>query len=162
MIRTEKSIVIDRSIEEVFAFVSDQTNGPRWQSGLLEVRRTTEGPLRVGTQNTGVRKFMGRKLEVGNEYTKYEPDKEYAFKSTSGPVTFEAAYVVERTPAGTKLTSTLVMQAAGLFGVAEPLIAASLRREMEASLSDDLLEHRPVDAGIGASAIGTARPEALA
>ena len=32
--------VIDRTIEEVFAFVADQMKAPRWQKGLLEVRRT--------------------------------------------------------------------------------------------------------------------------
>ncbi len=153
MIDLTQSIIIDRPLAEVFAFVSDQTNGPRWQSGLLEVRRMTEGPLRVGTQNTAVRKFMGRRLEVTNEYTKFEQDTEYAFRSTSGPVKFEAAYVVESTAEGTKLTSRLAMHAAGLFGMAEPLIAASLRRELEANLGDlkDLLEAQPATAAVGAS-----------
>lgn len=35
MIKAEKSIVINRPIEEVFAYVSDQRNGPQWQSGLV-------------------------------------------------------------------------------------------------------------------------------
>lgn len=50
MITVEKSIVIGRSAEDVFAYVSDQTNAPRWQRGVLEVRRVTEGPIGVGTR----------------------------------------------------------------------------------------------------------------
>jgi len=36
MITVEKSIIIGRPIEGVFAFVADQRNAPQWQKGLLE------------------------------------------------------------------------------------------------------------------------------
>ncbi len=144
MIKAEKSIVIQRPIEEVFAFVADQQNAPQWQHGLLEVRRTTEGPLGVGTKHAFVRKFMGKKLEANNEYVTFEPNREITFKSTSGPMPIEASYLTESVATGTKLTSTIQMQAAGFIGLAEPLIGASLRREMEAGLSElkDRLENQ--------------------
>ncbi len=44
MIDVEDSIVIDCPIGEVFDFVADQTNAPRWQNGLEQVRRITDGP----------------------------------------------------------------------------------------------------------------------
>jgi hypothetical protein len=44
-----------RPASEVFAFVSDQTNAPLWQEGLQEVRRITEGPIRVGTEHVFAR-----------------------------------------------------------------------------------------------------------
>ena len=146
MIKVEKSIIIHRPIEEVFVFVGDQRNAPQWQHGLLEVWRTTEGPLGVGTRHTFVRKFMGRKIEASNEYVEYEPNTKITFKSTSGPTPFEASYLFESTAEGTKLTSKIEMQPGGFFGLAEPLIAASLRREMEAGGGNlkDLLENRAV------------------
>lgn len=64
MIDVEDSIVINRPIGEVFAFVADQTNAPRWQNGLEQVRRTTDGPPGVGTKHVVVRKFLGRRLEL--------------------------------------------------------------------------------------------------
>ena len=60
MIKAEQTVVIDRPIEEVFAYVTDQTNTPYWQAGLVEVQRTTAGPIGVGTKHTFVRNFMGR------------------------------------------------------------------------------------------------------
>jgi uncharacterized protein YndB with AHSA1/START domain len=75
MITVEKSIVIKRPVEDVFAHVSDQTNAPHWQRGLIEVRRTTDGPMGVGTRHTFVRTFMGRRMEGSNEYTRWEPNK---------------------------------------------------------------------------------------
>ncbi len=142
MIREEESIIIRRPIDEVFAFVADQTNAPQWQSGLLEVRRTTNGPLGLGTKHTAVRKFMGRRLEATNEYVVFEPNKEVTFKGTAGSSDFQHSYLTESTAEGTKLTSRMEMQSKGLFGLAEPLIASSLRREFVADLGDlkDLLE----------------------
>ncbi len=145
MITVEQSAIIRRPVEEVFACVADQTNAPRWQSGLLEVRRTTAGPIGVGTRHTFVRQFMGRRMEASNEYVAYEPDQRVTFRTTSGPVGLEASYLVEPTPQGTRLTCRMAMRAAGLFGFAEPLIAATLRREVAANFGrlTDLLEHRP-------------------
>jgi len=39
------------------------------------VRRTTEGPIGLGTRHTALRAFMGRTLELSNEYTRYEPNR---------------------------------------------------------------------------------------
>ncbi|OGO71472.1 MAG: hypothetical protein A2Z49_12115 [Chloroflexi bacterium RBG_19FT_COMBO_56_12] len=145
MIKNEKSIIILRPIEEVFAYISDLQNAPQWQSALLESRRTTEGALGIGTQFTSVRKFMGQKMEATIEYVAYEPNHKIAFKSTSGSTPFEETYLFESTAEGTKLTSVLVLQSgAGIMGLADPLIAASVRREMEANFGDlkDMLESR--------------------
>ena len=144
MIKVENSGTINRPIEEVFAFVGDQTNARQWQSGVVDVRRTTDGPLRVGTTHTFVRNFMGRKMEANNEYIAYEPNKRITFKGTSGPVRFEFSYLFDSTAEGTKLTGKMQMQATGLLRLAEPLMAASLRREMMAAAGvlKDLLENR--------------------
>ncbi len=51
MIDQETTVEIARPVEEVFAFVADQTHAPQWQAGLHEVRRLTEGPVGVGTEH---------------------------------------------------------------------------------------------------------------
>ena len=142
MIKNEKSIVIQRPIEEVFAYVSDLQNGPQWQSALLEARRTTEGPLGIGTKFTSVRKFMSQKMEASIEFVAYEPNHKFAIKSTSGSTPFEQSFLFESTAEGTRLTTILELQTSGLMGLADPLISNSLRREMDASFGDlkDLLE----------------------
>ena len=144
MIKNEKSIIIQRPIEEVFAFVSDLQNATQWQSGVLEVRRVTEGPLGIGTQFAFVRKFMGRKMEAISEFLAYEPNSKVVFKNNSGPMDFENSYLFEATDEDTRLTSILEMQPKGFISLAEPLIDAGLKREMETAFGDlkDLLESR--------------------
>jgi uncharacterized membrane protein len=154
MFTVEESIDIGCAADDVFAYVSDQTNAPRWQRGLREVRRTTEGPIGLGTRHSVVRTFMGRTLELSNEYTRYEPNRLIEFK-IAGTMPAHASYVVE--PAGTgraRLTSRIEMRAPGPFRVAEPLMAARLRKDVESNLRNlkDLLEasaeERPVPGGV--------------
>lgn len=43
------STVIDRPIDEVFAFLADGTNDPKFSPRVQEIRKTTDGPVGVGT-----------------------------------------------------------------------------------------------------------------
>lgn len=144
MINVEDSIVINRPIGEVFAYVSDLTNAPEWQTGLIEVRKTTAEPMGLGARYTFVRKFLGRRLEASNEFTAYEPNAIVTFKTTSGPMSVEASYLFKSEPAGTHVTCRIEMKPQGFSKLAEPLIAASIRREMSAEFGylKDLLESR--------------------
>jgi len=133
VVKEERTVVIDRPIQQVFAYVTDQTNTPSWQAGLLEVHRTTSGPIGVGTKHTFVRSFMGRRMQADNEYVAYEPDKLVTFRTTSGPP-MTASYVFDAEPNGTRLTSRVELHGAGFFGLLDTVIWAGLRREMKAAL----------------------------
>ena len=144
MVTNEKIITINRPVEEVFAYVSDLPSGPEWQPGLVEVRRITEGPEGVGTQYNGVRNFMGRKMESIIEYTTYEPNKKLVFKSISGSTPLVQTFLFEPTTGGTRLTARLELQTSGLMGLAKPLIASGLRREIDSNYDNlkNMLENR--------------------
>ena len=45
MPKIEMSIVINRPVEEVFAFLSDFENNPKWQATSVEARKISEGPV---------------------------------------------------------------------------------------------------------------------
>ncbi|HEY6411097.1 MAG TPA: SRPBCC family protein [Ktedonobacteraceae bacterium] len=144
MVKVETSIIIHRPIEEVFAYVSDFRNSPQWQAGIVEVRQTPESPVGRGTRVTFLRTFLGRKIEGTSEMVEYEPPTKHTFKSTSGPLPITVSRIFEPTVEGTKVTIVLEMQPGGVFALAEPLIARSLRRDVEADFGNlkDLLESR--------------------
>ena len=73
MIHLEKSTIVRRPSDEVFAFVADQTNAPRWQSGIVEVRRLTDGPPGVGSRHTFTRTLMCSRMAGENEFVSFEP-----------------------------------------------------------------------------------------
>ncbi len=81
---------------------------------------------------------MGRPMAGTNEYFAYEPNSRIAFKSTSGPVPFEASYRLEPAAGGTKVTSTIAMRPTGLMGLMEPLTVRSLKKEMSLAFSQPI------------------------
>ena len=49
MLAFENAIRIDRLIDEVFAFLSNFENIPKWNYYVLEVRRLSDSPTGIGT-----------------------------------------------------------------------------------------------------------------
>ena len=43
------TVVIDRPIDEVFAFLADGTNDPKFSPRVQQIQRTTDDPVGVGT-----------------------------------------------------------------------------------------------------------------
>ena len=144
MVKHELNIVIQRPVAEVFAFVSDLTNAPKWQTGLVESRNLTKSSLGVGSKFASVRKFLGRKVEGLVEITEFRLNSKFVIKSASGTVPFEEIYLFEPTLNGTKLSTFFELHTSGLMGLAEPMIESSLKREMDADFGNlkEILESR--------------------
>jgi uncharacterized membrane protein len=142
MARLEISTVINRPVEEVFAFLSNPENSPKWSSGSSDVKITSAGPIGVGSTYQSVRTVLGRRIESENEVTAYEPNRSYATKSKSGPVPMESRVTFERVEGGTRVTGTLVGDPGGFFKLAEPLLVSMIKRQLEADLANlkDLME----------------------
>jgi uncharacterized protein YndB with AHSA1/START domain len=134
MVRIEETTVVARPLGDVFRFVADQENAPRWQKGLVRVTRSTDGPVGVGTTHTFERKMMGRLATASNVYTKYLPDEVVAFEATSGPLAFQGMYLTAPAVSGTQVTCRMDLTGGrGLTKFFLPLIARTIRKEMRAN-----------------------------
>lgn len=130
MVVVETAIDIARSSAEVFDFVADQTNGPRWQHGLVEVERVTPGPIGMGTEHVFVRRFAGRRLSSRNRYTHYVPGRYVAFEFPDGWARGRASYLVEAVgPTLTRLWSRVELDVGGVLA---PMLARVLERDTRA------------------------------
>jgi uncharacterized protein YndB with AHSA1/START domain len=136
------STVINRPVEEVFAFMSSPENYPKWVSGSSDVTITSAGPIGVGTTYRTVLTFLGRRMEGEVEVTEYEPNHSYAEKSKSGPVPVKSWVTFERVEGGTRVTDTHVAEPGGFFKLAEPLLVRMIKRQFEADYANlkDLME----------------------
>src|SRR5215204_7349834 len=70
--RFEATVVIDRPIEEVFAFLADGENDPKFSPRVLEITKTTDGPPGVGTIYKSTVKDAGMKTKREFELTEFE------------------------------------------------------------------------------------------
>jgi hypothetical protein len=131
MICHESQLPIARPPAEVFAFVSDMTNAPRWQTGLHEVHRLTPGPLRVGTEHDFVRRFAGRRVASRNRFVAFDPGRFVAFEFPHGTVTGRGSYRVEPDGhGGSLLTGRVELEPKGVLRLAQPVLARVLRRDV--------------------------------
>lgn len=64
MVEFENTIRINRPITEVFAFLSDFENIPKWNYYVLEVRKLSRGPIGIGTIYHQVRKTDEQDLRI--------------------------------------------------------------------------------------------------
>jgi uncharacterized protein YndB with AHSA1/START domain len=134
------SVLIERPIEEVFAFLHDPANDPVWQTSLVESKLS--GPMGLGATLTEVRRFLGRQAELTFEITEYEPPTRSSMRAISGPVPMTAGYILEPAEGGTQVTMVGETDAHGFFRLAEPVFARMASRELEANAGHlkDLLE----------------------
>ena len=131
MIRVETEVKINRPSEDVFAFISNFENNPRWQSGQHEARFTSERPLGVGSTYDQVAKFMGRWIHSTFEVLEYEPNRKVKASSTSGsfPITFTR--IVEPIDGGAKVKAIIEGDATGFFKLAQPLLGRLVQRSVD-------------------------------
>jgi hypothetical protein len=66
------SAVIDRPIDEVFAYLADGTNDPKFSPRVQEIRKTTDGPIAVGTVFESKVKDAGLTTRRRFELTEFE------------------------------------------------------------------------------------------
>jgi len=142
MVKIEMDVVINRPVKEVFAFVSNVENDPKWSLGTLENKFTSKGPIGKGSTFKEVTMFLGRKIESIGEYVEYVPNKKIVCRVASGPMPAEGKFYFEATNGGTKITMTMEIEIGKFFKLAEPLLVRMFKRQLEAEHANlkDLLE----------------------
>lgn len=142
MIKVEHSAVINRPVEEVFAYATDPANVSEWQSSALEA--SVDGPLQAGATGREVRKFLGKRMESTMRIEAYEPPRTFALQVTSGPVPFHVEQTTEPEGEGTRISVVIEGEPGGFFKLAEPLVERAVKRELEGNTETlkDILESR--------------------
>ncbi|WP_181769054.1 SRPBCC family protein [Streptomyces albidus (ex Kaewkla and Franco 2022)] len=87
---------VDRPIEEVFAFLADGENDPKFSPRVEEMARTTDGPSGVGTVYTSTVKDAGVKTRREFRITEFVAPTRIRWTETSkNLVTAEGGYDLE-------------------------------------------------------------------
>jgi polyketide cyclase/dehydrase/lipid transport protein len=126
MLTRESSVLINRPVQDVFAFVSDATNDPQWHTDVVEASRVSgDGSVGVGTTVRWVLSFMGRK-EALMEVTRYEPDRLVELRARSGPMTPTLTYRFEVVDGATRFTRVVEPHPEGVYRLLTPLLGGMI------------------------------------
>jgi uncharacterized membrane protein len=134
VVRIEHSLEIDRPLGEVFAFVADPDNLPRWQSGLIEVRKEP-GEGGVGARHLEVRSILGKRVEQTLEVTAFEPDTRLDLEVVEGPIQVSVQHTFASIDGGTRITVVGEGDPGPMFILAGPLIGRAVKRQSRADFA---------------------------
>jgi carbon monoxide dehydrogenase subunit G len=69
----EATVKIERPVEEVFAFLADGDNDPKFSPRVQQIKKTTDGPTAVGTVYVSTVKDAGMKTNREFRITEFVP-----------------------------------------------------------------------------------------
>jgi uncharacterized protein YndB with AHSA1/START domain len=135
MIAFQTSIGIERSIEDVFAYVSEPANLPAWNSAVRSVQ-----PTSAASNATGSTYAMERLLPTGAAMNKLEiimsePPHRFAIRATDGPTPFAYRYDFIAEDSGTILQVDAQVDLPGLAAVFSQLTKLAVKSGVDDNLA---------------------------
>jgi hypothetical protein len=133
MTSIQGEIVIDRPMSEVFDFVADERNEPRYNPRMLRVEKVTGGAIGTGTQFTATTKSRGRPLTMLLETTEYQRPTRLANTASMSAATIRGVLTFEPDPGGTRMRWSWDIQPRGALRFLSPLIVRIGERQEAAN-----------------------------
>lgn len=127
--------IIDRPIEEVFAFLADGTNDPKFSPRVLEIAKRTDGPIGAGTVYMSKVKDAGMTTDREFELTTFEEPTQIRWTERSKNMVTVPNGGYDLAPApggGTQLTVSNEFEGHGLGKLILPLALSAAKKDADA------------------------------
>jgi uncharacterized protein YndB with AHSA1/START domain len=143
MAHIDGEIVINRPVEEVFDFVADERNEPRYNPRMLRVEKLSPGPAGLGSRFRAEMRTRPRPMEMTTEFTGYERPRQLASTTRMSRMDIRGTLSFDPVPGGTRMRWSWELEPHGLLKLMTPLaspigargeraIWTSLKRLLEA------------------------------
>jgi uncharacterized protein YndB with AHSA1/START domain len=130
----QNTVTIRRPIEDVFAFLADFENIPTWNYAIEQTRKTSPGPIGVGTTYRQIRTIPSRS-EEGFEVTGFEPTRRLEIRGDIGPFAATVSYLLAPMGGTTQLTNAVdLAPSSRALRLLAPLAASRVKAAVAANL----------------------------
>ena len=126
MAHEERSILIERPINEVFDFLLDGMNNPLWRTSVTDCQPV---PGKPNTYKQGM-KGPGGRLDTDYEVTDITPNQSITMQQIAGMVKPTGRYTLDADGTATRVTYSLTFEAKGPAKMLEPIAAKIMRAEV--------------------------------
>ena len=131
MPRAERTLLIRRPAEEIFAFFTDPSQDPRWRSHVREI--SAPGPMGEGVVvHQVIAGPGGRGIPADFRVSGYQPAARYTFQVIAGPVRPHGEFRFTPVAEGTEVSLSLDAQ---LSGVKKWVMGRSVQRAMDSEVA---------------------------
>jgi len=131
----EGTVEIDRPIEEVFSFLADGENDPKFSPRVLRMAKTTEGPTAVGTVYASTVKDAGMTTKREFRITEFVVPSRIRWTELSKNIVTasEGGYDLESLPGGrTRLRVYNILEGHGLGKLVVGFALKAARKDADA------------------------------
>ena len=135
MINLDLGTLIDKPVQDVFAFVTNPNNMSKWNSAVVSMQQITPGAVGVGTKFKNVGEMLGRRIEGEMQVVAFEPDSKYGFQMNAGPMQVNVVLNFKTVGTGTKINLNAQGNPAGVFKLAEGVMQGRVKSMMEENLA---------------------------
>jgi uncharacterized membrane protein len=150
MIRAELATVVYRPVHDVFSYVVDFSNLPKYDRWVEEAEKTSEGPIAVGSTWRHRRVQGRRRFEAPIKLAVYEPDRRFVMVSGSNGFDVRSTMTFEtQGDNATRMVEVLEMRLSGFVRLFEPMIRRQVPKqgaEVHQRLKETLEAPRPTTA----------------
>ncbi|MEM9458905.1 MAG: SRPBCC family protein [Myxococcota bacterium] len=123
-------VEIARPASEVFEYVADFENNPRWQGGMQSCRWTSPQRMSVGATYVQEAKFLGRRIDTHFRVSEYEAGCRISIESTHSTFPIQVTRSVEALDGGRcRVTAHVRGQPTGLLKLFSPMVKKSIRKD---------------------------------
>jgi hypothetical protein len=133
MVKIQGSTVIARSVEDVFDFIADERNEPKYNPRMIRADKLTPGPIANGTHWSAAVKSRGQPLSIEIEVTEYIRPSVLGSTTRMSTAEINGALTFEPDAAGTRLCWSWELRPKGIFKLMGPLIAHIGKRQEAAT-----------------------------
>jgi carbon monoxide dehydrogenase subunit G len=130
----QNTVTIRRPPDDVFAFLADFENVPRWNHAIESTTKTSAGPVGVGSTYRQTRS-QPRRSEEWLEVTAFEPSAHLGVEGEIGPFHARLDYRLEPIEGGTRLLNGVELEAASAVSKLLAPLAAS---RVKAAVAENL------------------------
>jgi hypothetical protein len=132
MAKITGEIIIDRPVGQVYDFVADETNEPKYNPDLLRSEKVTDGPIGVGTRFAAQHASVGHPVDMIVEVTGYDRPRRFASRTTMGWAEVRGELTFDAAETGTRMRWAWDVQPKGLARVLTPVVVIVGRRQEQA------------------------------
>ena len=125
------AVLISRPVDEVFAFVEDARNRPRWDDSVDSEELTSPEPIGVGSTVRTKLRSMGKDYVYTWEIVEHEPPHRMKVESTSGPFPTTLDFRFDGRDGGTLVNASVTGRPAGFMRILQPMIARTTQKNLD-------------------------------
>jgi carbon monoxide dehydrogenase subunit G len=133
--RFSESADVVATVEETFAYITDQGRLGEWNDHVQWAEVIDDGRVEVGSKLRQHRKRGRREFDLVFEVTGHDPPRRHAVEGSVFGVDTTMSFTLEPSGAGTRVTMTATVEGRGLRRLLAPVVTSEMRKSTVTALA---------------------------